>query len=308
MEQTANRRPNREREIKAKVRGNSRDYYTEHFSKLVLELEDICGLNKTVRGTKVADLKICDVVAIMKEDKKMLTVKDINQISSQCAKLVCPLLYLSARTTYYDSAVLKFNKYKNLGSLYDTIRGYVGEYSLKQDIKTKNRFLMEFLIYQEQMYSNVLNSLSYRFIRLLLILVLIGDYADVSIVAQMIAMQISIGTGQEKVNNLKRYEQGRTGGGYFEKVERGSQFRKNSKRTEERRTYGDERGTRVSEEPYREEPRVAFEGEERTTVKQNTNRTQNSKGRTAEERRRQEALESLRNRGVKSEPKKVKSF
>lgn len=166
-------------------------------------MEDCIGLHSFHNGTSLEESPI----------EELLNSYSINSVSKENIKelknCAMKLSYLDSVSNFNRDEILDFQRHKRVDILATLLSNYRTNKSVPKDIKDDLSSLVSYLIVLENKNKKMINSMSYRYIRLFIITLLLEDFVTSSILSNFLINQIFLGRGiltslLYKVNSKKK--------------------------------------------------------------------------------------------------------
>lgn len=172
-----------------------KENYLKAITFLVNETEVRFGLNTSIDGRPLKSLSIEE---FLKVNKKMLSsygIKARDGFNDEVVKFGGSLSYLNNRISFFNIKILDFSHYEHLDTLLSLLLDCQESRDVKMFKQEKFYSLIEYVRFIEGSHGSIKNTLSYRYIRLFLMLASCNLIADSSVVAQFLREQILISEG-----------------------------------------------------------------------------------------------------------------
>ena len=170
------------------------DIYMEKLKDIVNSLEDVYGLKQNnAEGVSYLRADIEDVVAYatntvadMSESQRVAK----NTTAGQTVVLLC---YLNHRLKYFNKSRLDYSVYPRLDMIVQVLTDLLKKATVTEaSIKEINR-LVTILDSIDNLYAQHKMGMAYKYLRLLIVMTIYGNYSNAGIVADFIINQIIMG-------------------------------------------------------------------------------------------------------------------
>lgn len=169
-----------------------KDNYVTALSEVLLKLENVYGMRKEINGQRLLELPAKEVIAYYNDFIKSRNKDDLSKINSQAGREVVLLAYLTRRMSYFKKKRLDYSKYSNMKTITKVLVAYSKAYTVNEtSIRDINK-IIALLVDIDKKHVNYRNSLGYRYLRILAVMMMCGNYCNASIVADFILNQIII--------------------------------------------------------------------------------------------------------------------
>lgn len=170
-----------------------KDSYLAKLDKLLGSMEDLVGLNELMpSGERLTNANISDVIQFINAKVKTLSKEEISSVNISVGKNTVLISYISGRLTFYRKLRLDYSVYPCM----DVVANVLLEFRLKSNITQESlRNLNKIVCILSEIDTHYLNyrfSLSYRFLRIFLIMIVYGNYCNASIIASFILEQLTL--------------------------------------------------------------------------------------------------------------------
>lgn len=178
--------------------------YSNVTNNLLLSCENSLGVYTSLEGKTLEFLPIEDYCVQYK--KLTSTDSDVRGTHLSCGEYLTSLCYLDSLCNYHRVSVLDFSKHRHLDTLANLLIPFTKKTDInKSSVETIDSIILYLALLEKQSIS-VINSMSYRYVRLFISLVGKSDYAHSSLVANFILNQLFIGTGLDDAIKQKSRE------------------------------------------------------------------------------------------------------
>jgi predicted YcjX-like family ATPase len=169
-----------------------KDRYVVTLNKILDNLEEIYGLNATVNGDRLANLQIADVVAFYNNQINGFQKQDVSNLNAAAGKELILLSYLSQRMHYFNKKRIDFSHYPNMKIVSKILISFTKASSINEKSMRSINKIISLLVEIDKRHINLHNSLSYRYLRIFIILVMFGNFCNASVVADFLLNQIIV--------------------------------------------------------------------------------------------------------------------
>lgn len=169
-----------------------KDNYITALSEILLKLENVYSMRTEVNGQRLLELPAKDVIAYYNDYVKSKSKEDLSKVNSQAGREVVLLAYLTRRMCYFKKKRLDYSKYSNMRTITKVLVSYSKAATVNEtSIRDINK-IIALLVDIDKKHVNYRNSLGYRYLRILAVMMMCGNYCNASVVADFILNQIII--------------------------------------------------------------------------------------------------------------------
>lgn len=169
---------------------------------IVNQLEIGLGLNATINGSVVKQLPLKSFLNQFKKNLSQCNESKLLEFRTNLIKFSSTLSYLDHSITFKGGKYLDFTLYDDLQVLAVNLIAYCDSNKSK-DFKENNlKVLVEYLSILEQKHSTLMETLSYKFIRIFILLLCMGCDVDAFITCSFIKNQFWINQGVNPYSKL----------------------------------------------------------------------------------------------------------
>lgn len=167
------------------------DELTRQLSTIVLSLENVFGLNEeNAIGLKISQADINVALEHARAKYSRLSDAARSSFSKKIIRLLDSLYKVTAICIFKGVKRLNYADYANLEAMRDTLMMYTVETNITQKTISYCNIIAEILSDIDETKPNYKNSLSYKYLRMFVFLVIVGNYVAASCVATFILTQI----------------------------------------------------------------------------------------------------------------------
>ena len=169
------------------------DKYIVELNKVATSIEELCGLAlKTDDGITVGDMNADDVVAYCSENYAKLPPNAVKDLKVGIGRKVVLLAYMSCRLHFFGKKKLDYSAFPCMKEVASLLLQFTEVKNLSDDIlPALNRAVM-ILADIDSKDKTVKKTLSYRYLRIFLLLVVYGSNSNAGIVASFILEQLIV--------------------------------------------------------------------------------------------------------------------
>ena len=169
---------------------------------IVNQLEIGLGLNATINGSVVKQLPLKSFLNQFKKNLSQCNESKLLEFRTNLIKFSSTLSYLDHSITFKGGKYLDFTLYDDLQILAVNLIAYCDSNKSK-DFKENNlKILVEYLSILEQKHSTLMETLSYKFIRIFILLLCMGCDVDAFITCSFVKNQFWINQGVNPYSKL----------------------------------------------------------------------------------------------------------
>lgn len=168
------------------------DKYLVELGRVIANLEDVCGLNmKNPDGVEYRKLSINDVLAYCAKSSKSIPRESLKELNVIAGRQTAKLTVIMSKLSYYGKRKLTFEQFPCLDQIAKTLLGctkkaYANSIS-GADLQTVSVILETV----ERKDVTAHETLSFRFIRVLLCLIIYGCKYNAGVIAEFLIKQMS---------------------------------------------------------------------------------------------------------------------
>lgn len=183
--------------------------YKDTITHSLKTLEGLLGLYVLSNNTKISDLPINDFLDTYVKSEAFKKLPKSKQFNGDAMFLLTTLSMLDRRCSFGRVSVLDFRSYTGVDILFDLIYPFQKKENLSNELLKNLDGLKSYLELLETSSLKYINTLSYRYIRVFICLLLVKNYFNASVVGNFIINQIYIGDGIDnsikiKLEDMKR--------------------------------------------------------------------------------------------------------
>ena len=187
-----------------KVKKDESDAYVKTLNKILDNLEEIYGLNSTIKGVPLSHMNIRDVNKYLLDKPK----HENKELNGKAGKYIVELSYLGDRLEFFGYDKVDFGKYKFLESTLAILKSFSTSNNIRLLGKPNDpRHFSKLLAVLQGVESDnpkFKTAVGYRLLRLFTILVYNNNIIDAGIVAKFILMQMALAYAYgAKVSNVQ---------------------------------------------------------------------------------------------------------
>lgn len=169
-----------------------KDNYVSAITDIVNKLENTYNMRAVCEDCIVAELDAKSLIGYYNDYVKSLSKSIIGKMNNQAGKEVVLLAYLTRRMKYFKKKRLDFSKYSNMKTIAKTLISYSKAATVNEtSIRDLNK-IIALLVDIDKKHPNYRTSLGYRYLRIVVIMMMFGNYCNASIVTDFILNQIVI--------------------------------------------------------------------------------------------------------------------
>ena len=170
-----------------------KDSYLTKLDKLLSAMENLVGLNElTPAGDTISNANISDVIQFINAKVKTLSKEELSAINVAVGKNTVLISYISGRLTFYRKLRLDYSIYPCMDVVASVLLEFRLKSSITQDSLRNLNKIVCILAEIDAHYLNYRFSLSYRFLRIFLIMIVYCNYCNASIIASFILEQLTL--------------------------------------------------------------------------------------------------------------------
>lgn len=173
--------------------------YSESFADILINCESILGVYNIVGSSK---LEFVPIVEFYKKLRKVKGSEEHRKNSMiECGYYMASLSYTRGRCSFQRINILDFSRHNRVDLLADLLIPFNKRENLTRDVKNNIISLVKYLEVLEAQTQEFIKTLSYRYIRLFITLLYLGDYTHASMISEFILDQIFM---SEDIDNSVR--------------------------------------------------------------------------------------------------------
>lgn len=167
-----------------------KDGYIATLSNTIIKIENAYGMQKMRGSTPIADLPIVDVITYFNKVITSCDKEELGSINVAAGREVVLLSYVTQRMVYYNKKRLDYSKYKNMRTITKVLFAFTKQKTTdKKTLRSVNK-IITLLDEIDKRHVSYRNALSYRFLRIFVVMIMHGNYCNASVVADFILNQI----------------------------------------------------------------------------------------------------------------------
>ncbi len=169
------------------------DKYLIELSQVADEIEKLCGLTLTNDdGIQIKELDMDDVVAYCDKSCAQLPPKAVSDLNVGVGRQVVKVAYINNRLHFYGKKKLDFSQIPCMTDVARTLIGFTEKKSLcEKSLVDLNKLVL--VLSEVDRKDRVLkNALSYRYLRIFLLLMVYGCSCNASVIANFILEQLIV--------------------------------------------------------------------------------------------------------------------
>lgn len=173
--------------------------YSESFADILINCESILGVYNIVGKS---GLEFVPIIEFYKKLKKVKGSEEHRKNSMiECGYYMASLSYTRGRCSFQRINILDFSRHNRVDLLADLLIPFNKRENLTRDVKNNIISLVKYLEVLEAQTREFIGTLSYRYIRLFVTLLYLGDYTHASMISEFILDQIFM---SEDIDNSVR--------------------------------------------------------------------------------------------------------
>lgn len=167
------------------------DKLTKQLGNIIIAMENEIGLNITnTVGLAYSQADIGPVVNYMRNHVSRLSAVERSSMVSQLLNIVDPLYKITSIGIFKSIRRLDYSDYASMEAVRDVLFVYTIETNISQRSVAECNVVAEVLHDIDNTRPNFKNSLSYKYLRMFVLLVLTSNYVPASCIATFILTQI----------------------------------------------------------------------------------------------------------------------
>mgnify|MGYP001376056671 CR=1 FL=1 len=161
--------------------------YIKALEEVCEGLEEAYGVDSSPNSSDIGIKMVLESVGkkYNKEDKKAIL-----GLHAQAFPHISLLAHLSGRMDFFEYSRLDFRGYPHTSRLEDALSYFVSRKKLSSDTVSYADFVVSLLDLIDKKHLNLRYELPYRFLRMFVVMVMYGNFAEASILANFIIKQI----------------------------------------------------------------------------------------------------------------------
>ena len=169
------------------------DKYLMELDRVVSETEKILGLC-ICRDDGVAyrDAGIDDVINFCAKERDRLPSESVRALNASVGRKVVTLSYINSRLKFFDKKKISVADFPCMRELADVVLLFVKKKSINDDALVKMDKCIIIMQAFEEKQTDAMSDLTYRLIRLFVVLVLYGMMCNASVVADLLLSQVIV--------------------------------------------------------------------------------------------------------------------
>lgn len=167
------------------------DSYFNKLSEIAAGIESVYGLDKANQlEVSYSKLDIETVLSYSAQRSASLAAAQRNEQNAAAGRETVLLSYITVRLEFYGKYVLSYENYPYLGETAEILLNFLRKETITQArLRDLNR-IIEILAELDKKYVSYRFSLSYRYLRLFIIMIVYENYWNASVVARLLLMQM----------------------------------------------------------------------------------------------------------------------
>lgn len=168
------------------------DKYLVELGRVITNLEDICGLNvKSPDGVEYAKLSINDVLTYCAKSSKSIPRESLKELNVIAGRQTAKLAVITSKLSYYGKRKLTFEQFPCIDEIAKTLLGCTKKAYANKITGTDLQTISVILDTVERKDITIHDNLSFRFIRVLLCLIIYGCKYNAGVIAEFLIRQMS---------------------------------------------------------------------------------------------------------------------
>lgn len=169
------------------------DKYLIELSQVADEIEKLCGLTLTNGdGILIKELDMDDVVVFCDKNSTQLPPKALSDLNVGVGRQIVKISYISDRLHYYGKKKLDFSQIPCMGEVARMLIGFTEKKSLSDKSLVNLNKLVLVLSEVDRKDRVLKNALSYRYLRIFLLLMVYGCSCNAGVIANFILEQLIV--------------------------------------------------------------------------------------------------------------------
>lgn len=175
--------------------------------EVLRECENFLGIYKVVNGSSTS-LELLDVknfIVEFRERTSKLSEEELTKIKSGCGYYIATLCYTNSELNFRREMVLDFKKHTRADLLCRLLVPFLKRENQTKDVMKNIEYISKYLSVLELKDKRFKKTLTYRFIRLFVCFILIGDLSHASMTADFVIQQAFLSEGVDNAvrQNIK---------------------------------------------------------------------------------------------------------
>lgn len=162
------------------------DVYKATLVHIIHDLESIYDIGSMNKG----DIPINSVMNKIKNDFKTLNENEILERNMRAGRVIASLSYCYFRMDFFKIKRLNYKAYPCLDIIIDTLKKYIEFSDISENNKYEINKVIALLNELDKSQPKLVTTMSYRFLRIFILLVLNNSLANASVVAKFVLQQI----------------------------------------------------------------------------------------------------------------------
>lgn len=169
------------------------DKYLVELSQIADEVEKLCGLQLVSdAGIPVQELDMDDVVVFCDKNSAQLPQQAMNDLNVNVGRQVVKISYICARLRYYGKKKLDFSDIPCMSDVAKILLGFTEKKNLREQSLVGLNKLVLVLSEVDRKDRVLKNALSYRYLRIFLVLMVYGCNCNAGVIANFIIEQLIV--------------------------------------------------------------------------------------------------------------------
>ena len=168
------------------------DKYITELSRVVQNLENVCGLNmKNSSGVEYRSLTVPEILEFCIETCASVPPQSLKELSKIAGKQTAKVTVINSRLSYYGKRKLNFEGYPLLSDIAKTLLKCTSK-ALTGTLKnTELQRMVTILSEIEKKDTTIKNTLSFRYLRVFLCLILYQSFYNAGVISDFLIKQMS---------------------------------------------------------------------------------------------------------------------
>lgn len=175
--------------------------------EVLRECENSLGIYKVVNGssTNLELLDIKDFISEFNNRTSKFSEEELTRIKSGCGYYIATLCYTNSELNFRREMVLDFKKHTRADLLCKLLVPFLKRENQTKDVMKNIEYISKYLSVLELKDNRFKRTLTYRFIRLFVCFILIGDLSHASMTADFVIQQAFLSEGVDNAvrQNIK---------------------------------------------------------------------------------------------------------
>lgn len=169
------------------------DKYLVEMNKIATDIEGLCGLSlRTDEGVLVGDMNMDDVIAYCAENSSKLPPNALKDLNVSIGRKVVLLSYISCRLHFFGKKKLDFSAIPCMKEIASLLIRFTEKRNLSDDLLSHLNKAVVILAEVDNKDRTAKKTLSYRYLRIFLLLVIYGSNCNAGVVAVFILEQLIV--------------------------------------------------------------------------------------------------------------------